>query len=49
MEPFLYSALIGGVGTASLESKLLHKLMAIIEEIIYKKILGLNRMYDALD
>ena len=38
-----------GVGTASLKSKLLHKLMAIIEEIIYKTFLGLNKMYDALD
>ena len=38
-----------GTGTTSLESKLLHQLTAIMDEVLYEVFLGLHKANDALD
>ena len=40
---------IRGTGTTSLESKLLQKLTAMREEVLYKVFLELRKAYDDLD
>ena len=46
----LYGFLLGrGAGTSSRESKLLQKLMEIMEEVLYKLFLNLRKAYNALN
>ena len=47
---FLYGLLAGqGIGTATLEAKMLQHIEALREEVLYVIFLDLHKVYDALD